>query len=132
MAAPHCCSERRGCAGSYVDDDSSHYWLCFSSAAFVFSSISAPHWCDIKVEDLPSEAQLPFRVNCSRGSYHLRHCPTQEARANVTKRKASDATSPAFDTAVAVAAEEVSPAKRIKAQPDFTDTKVVSPCFACL
>lgn len=47
----------------------------------------------------------------------------QEARANVTKRKASDATSPAFDTAVAVAAEEVSPAKRIKAQPDFTDTK---------
>ena len=50
----------------------------------------------------------------------------------MTKRKASDATSPAFDTAVAVAAEEVSPAKRIKAQPDFTDTKVVAPYFACL
>ena len=45
----------------------------------------------------------------------------QEARANVSKRKASDAALPALDSAASAAADEVSPPKRIKAQVDATD-----------
>ena len=48
----------------------------------------------------------------------------QEARANLSKRKASDAASPALDTAAAAAADELSPSKRIKAQAAPTDKQV--------
>lgn len=51
----------------------------------------------------------------------------QEARANLSKRKASDAASPALDTAAAAAAaDEVSPSKRIKAQAAPTDKQATS------
>ncbi len=48
----------------------------------------------------------------------------QEARANLSKRKASDAASPALDSAAAAAANELSPSKRIKAQAAPTDKQV--------
>ncbi len=48
----------------------------------------------------------------------------QEARANLSKRKASDAASPALDTAAAAAADELSPSKRIKAQAAPADKQV--------
>ena len=50
----------------------------------------------------------------------------QESRANISKRKASDAASPALEAASAAAADasEVSPSKRIKAQPDASQLQV--------
>ena len=64
----------------------------------------------------------------------------QEARANVSKRKASDAALPALDAAASAAADEVSPPKRIKAQGDATDKQASaafiplsrSPVYSCV
>lgn len=49
----------------------------------------------------------------------VQHYSLQEVRQSMSKRKASDAASPAVDTAAAAAAaEETSPSKRIKAASD--------------
>ena len=107
-----------------------HSKLCYLAGTETPTSLpnALQHVCSARAASQSAHTIRFSQASTTPGSFGIdKQLFLQEAKQSMSKRKASDAASPALDTSASAAAEEISPSKRLKSASDSADPSQVHP-----